>query len=527
MIFWILTSLAIYLFFLMVIGIRAGRKTRDNPESFFVADRKLNWIQEGLSVYSTAIPGASLLAAVGQFYHSGMAFMGYSFGYGLAGPILYWAIAYRLRRIGAVYKLQTQSDFARLFWGSRTLGWIVSILGITMLVPFLAQLPIAIGWTMNQFTGLPFADGVGLFLVVSLSYALYGGLRAVADTDVYHGILLFLFVPVLIFLIIFEAGGVSALWAAPVNHAVIATNSREGIVIFLPWFIQLAATTSVGPDRALRMFSVKDERNLRLSVMLIAFTVGLTSALYFMEGLALRILASPHTTVPDKAPLLVIDRIGVHYPWLIPCFLVTVWGGSLAVGSVQMLTFANLVVKDIFIPWRSRHKRAVQPQSPAADAASAKASAHETVLVGRIAMVVIGVAASVIAFVPIPNLFAIAAMVMGLWIQMLPLLFLGLFWQRTTTAGILAGIITGIGLSIAWNTILPHPFGTGQPGSIALVVNFLVTAAVSLATRNSADEAAKRARLLTLATGTDEIIDREAPDIRAIPSQADIHGYAD
>ncbi len=518
MIFWILISLAVYLFFLFVIGIRAGRKTRDNPESFFVADRKLNWIQEGLSVYSTAIPGASLLAAVGQFYHLGTSFMGYSFGYGLAGPILYWVIAYRLRRIGVVYKLQTQADFARLFWGSRPLGWIVSALGIVMLIPFLSVLPIAIGMSMKQFTGLPYSFGVGLFLVVSLSYALYGGLRAVADTDVYHGILLFLFVPVLIFAVVHAAGGLGTVWNAPVNHAVIATNSWEGIAVFLPWFIQLSATTSVGPDRALRMFSVKDERNLRFSVLLIAFTVGLTSALFFIDGLALRVLVSPASSSPDKAPLLAIDHIAISHPWLIPCFLVTVWGGSLAVGSVQMLTFANLVVKNGYIPWKARknseNSEAIFGRKGFASAAvPTKAAALESVRVGRLAMVTIGVLATILAFIPIPNLFTIVAMVFGLWIQMLPMLFLGLFWKKTTTTGILSGILVGIALALIWTWVLPAPFGTGQPGSIALIVNFFVVFAVSLVTRNNQVEVAKRKELLKLANGVGEPIEPEPSDL--------------
>jgi Na+/proline symporter len=509
MIFWILSSLGVYLFFLLIIGVRAGRKTRDNPESFFVADRKLNWIQEGLSVYSTAIPGASLLAAVGQFYHLGTSFMGYSFGYGLAGPILYWVIAYRLRRIGVVYKLQTQSDFARLFWGSKPLGWIVSTLGIVMLIPFLSILPIAVGLSMKQFTGLPYSFGVGLFLVVSLSYALYGGLRAVADTDVYHGILLFVFVPVLIFLVVHAAGGFGVVWSAPVNQSVIATSSKVGLVVFIPWFIQLTATTSVGPDRALRMFSVKDERNLRYSVLLIAFTVGLTSALFFIEGLALRVLESPATTSVNAAPLLAIDHIAVSYPWLIPCFLVTVWGGSLAVGSVQMLTFANLVVKDGYIPWKAKQKTADAEQKfgrkgPAGIVIPTKEAAHETVLVGRFSMIVIGVLATIMAFIPIPNLFTVVAMVLGLWIQMLPMLFLGLFWKKTTTTGILSGIIVGIALALIWTWVLPAPFGTGQPGSIALIVNFVVVFAVSLVTRNSQKEVAKREELLKLANGMEE-----------------------
>ncbi len=67
----------------------------------------------------------------------------------------------------------------------------------------------------------------------------------------------------------------------------------------------------------------------------------------------------------------------------------------------------------------------------------------------------------------------------------------------------------------ARNTILPHPFGTWQSDSIALVVNFLVTALASLTTLNSA----KRARLLTLANGMDKL-NEDVRDIRATPALA-------
>jgi hypothetical protein len=64
--------------------------------------------------------------------------------------------------------------------------------------------------------------------------------------------------------------------------------------------------------------------------------------------------------------------------------------------------------------------------------------------------------------------------------------FYGLFWRRTTTVGVVAGIIAGVGSAIGLSWVLGEPGITGSDpgvpvaGAIAIIVPFLVVPIVSL-----------------------------------------------
>jgi SSS family solute:Na+ symporter len=67
--------------------------------------------------------------------------------------------------------------------------------------------------------------------------------------------------------------------------------------------------------------------------------------------------------------------------------------------------------------------------------------------------------------------------------QFFPGVVLGLFWSRVTSAGVIAGLLTG--LVTASFLMLSHrdPFHGLNAGFVALVLNFAVSVAVSLSTR--------------------------------------------
>ena len=75
------TILAAYLAIILAIGFRSGRGIERNSESFFVANRHLNWLQESMAVFTTAAPAGALLGTTGLFYSAGADMLGYLIGY--------------------------------------------------------------------------------------------------------------------------------------------------------------------------------------------------------------------------------------------------------------------------------------------------------------------------------------------------------------------------------------------------------------------------------------------------------------
>jgi SSS family solute:Na+ symporter len=464
---WIIGLLGLYLAVILVIGFLAGRRTRDDAESFYAADRRLNWKQEGLSVFSSAATGAALLGTVGQFYSFKGAFLGYAAGYAVFAPALYWFMGSRLRRLGARYGYQTQSEFLGHFFGSRALSVASSAFAAVVLMVYMAIMPIAVSLAMVKYTGLNYNVGVVLFLVVALSYTLYGGLRAVAQTDVFHGVLLLIFLAMLVVALIWVAGGVSLFTEQSSRQYEFVSGSGSGLLIFLPWAALISISMVCMPDRSQRMFSAKDDRQLSRAVILMSVTLGFSSLVFLFCGMALNRLV-PGVSNSDNAILSGLDG---HLKWVIPLFMVSVWGASISAASMQMLTVANIFIKELYVPIARKM---------GGDGSGAKGK--RGVQVGRLVMLLTALVALLVSAGQPKAIYAFVGLVLGLFSQFGVLYFLTLFWKRTTRAGAWAGLVVGVGLSLLWQWVLPAPFGMQQPAALALVPNVAVVIGVSLLT---------------------------------------------
>jgi Na+/proline symporter len=474
---WIYSLLFVYLAVLLYVGFNAGKKTRDDPESFFVADRQLNWKQEGLSVFSSAATGAALLGTIGQFYGLKGGFLGYAVGYAVFGPALYWLIGSRLRRLGARHGYQTQAEFLGHYFGSKGLSVVSSVLTVGLLMVYMAVLPIAVSTAMHQYTGLNYNLGVIFFLAIALSYTLYGGLRAVAQTDVYHGVVLLAFLVLLVGGLVWAAGGPLDLLAAPESRDYqFIPSTDSGLLIFLPWLITIAVSIVSLPDRSHRMFSAKDDKNLRQAVLLMGATLGFTSLVFFFSGMALNRIV-PGVEKTDSA---ILVGLGSHADWLIPFFVVNVWGASIAAASMHMLTVANVFMKDLYAPMHRRLRSgAGDPSGPT------------SVRVGRVMMVATAAVALAVSAGKPTVIFTIVGAVLGFFSQFGIIFLLTLFWRRITKAGAIGGLVVGLGLTAMWQWFVAAPFGMAQPSVMALAANLVVTVVISLLSQGSSRRAAE------------------------------------
>ena len=100
MTFWTVVILSVYLVLILAIGFYSGRGAGKDAESFFVANRNLNWLQESMAVFTTIAPAGALLGTIGLFYKDGGNMLGYIIGYSFLMPMTYWYIGSRLRRLG-------------------------------------------------------------------------------------------------------------------------------------------------------------------------------------------------------------------------------------------------------------------------------------------------------------------------------------------------------------------------------------------------------------------------------------------
>ena len=169
---------ALYLFYLVFDGLRRSRGT-SNLEGYFLAGRSLPWWAVGLSVMATQLSAVTLIGTTGQGATDGLRFVQFYFGLPIAMVILgvtlvpflhgakvYTAYEYLERRFDA----KTRSLTSLLFLLSR--GMSCSTILAAPAVVFSA----IFGWDL--------AWSVALIGIPTITYTVFGGVRAVAWADV-------------------------------------------------------------------------------------------------------------------------------------------------------------------------------------------------------------------------------------------------------------------------------------------------------------------------------------------------------
>jgi Na+/proline symporter len=461
MIFWTIAILAVYLVVIFAVGIYSSRGAGRDAESFFVANRQLSWLQESMSVFTTMIPAAALVGTIGLFYSGGANMLGYLISYAFLLPLTYWYIGSRLRRLGRLKGYQTQAAFIGVFYQSAYLRWAVAIAGIVFSVPIILSQVVTLGYLLNHYTGLPYGAAVLIFVAVSVGYTLKGGLRAVANTDVLHGVLLLLFLIGAIIVIVGHAGGIVNVLNTP---KATVSGAGPGMQIFFAWTFYVGLATCVQPDRAFRMYAVRDEKNFRRGVVIGGAMTTVCSLSFLLIALAVNTIA-PGLKHTDTA---LVTGLGLAAPWLIPWFVMNAWGGGMSSFTAGMLSVTNIFIKDIFEPWHASRGKSV----------SLEQRNKITINASRLFILALAVLSLLVSAYPLPFIWALINITVGGLLQFLPMFLFGFLWRGFTCNGAIAGWTLGVITMCLWSFVLKPPLGP-LAGVDALLVNIVVSLAVS------------------------------------------------
>ncbi len=463
MISWTIAILSVYLLVILTIGFFSGRGAGKDAESFFVANRHLSWLQESMAVVTTIVSAAALVGTIGLFYADGADMLGYVIGFAFLMPLTYWYIGSRLRRLGRARGYQTQAVFIGDFYHSRYLHWCIALTGILFAIPYFMTSPVAMGFLLNRYTGIPYPAGVLIFVTVSAVYTLKGGLRAVANTDIFHGALLLAFLLVTVVTLMLYAGGLQhVLDVTP--RATVSTSGR-GMKLFLSWIIYMGFGACVQPDRCFRMFAVRDENNMRKGVIISGAMVGFAAFSYLSIAIAVRTFL-PNIKNTDTT---MATGLQVAAAWLIPWLVMNAWGSGMSNFTAGLLSTANIFIKDIFEPWYVRRHN--MPLGPKRD--------RLIIMVARTFIVCIVLITVCVSFYPPVFIWTLMNLWAGSFIQFFPLFMLGFLWRGVTRLGASLGLTSGIACMVLWSFVFKSPFGL-VAGINALAVNTVVLIVVSL-----------------------------------------------
>ena len=414
--------------------------------------------------------------AYGTSYFSAVVFVGYAgqFGwkYGIAstwigignaliGSLLAWVVLGRRTKVMTQHLgSRTMPDFFGERYKSKSLKITASVIVFVFLIPYTASVYNGLSRLFAMAFNIPYTWCVVTMAAFTALYVILGGYMATAINDFIQGIIMLIGIVAVIAAVLNGQGGFMNAIAemAKIPSDVPLTQGQPGAFtsFFGPDPVNLLGVvllTSLGtwglPQMIGKFYAIKDEKSISTGTIISTiFAIIISGGCYFLGGFG-RLFDSPE--IYDKAGGAVV------YDSIIPHMLSTL--SSLVLTSSSTLTLDLL--KDNIMKKMSEKKQIVTMQ----------------------VLIVFFIVVSVVIALDPPTFIA---QLMGIsWgalagAFLAPFLY-GLYWKGVTRAGVWAGFITGVGLTVA-NMFFGFIKSPINAGAMAMIAGLLIVPFISLIT---------------------------------------------
>jgi solute:Na+ symporter, SSS family len=451
-----------------VTGVYAGLHRRMNLEQWAVGGRGfgliLVWLLMAGEVYTTF----AFLGASGWAYSRGGPTL-YVIAYLTLCYVISFFVLPGIWEVGKRYSLHTQADFFRQRYGSTALSALVALTGVLFIVPYLQLQLTGLGIIVQvaSFDGIRRSMAITIAFVIVAGFVLSSGIRAVAWVSVLKdSLMLIAAFSIGVGIPYHYFGGIQ-----PMFHALIQakpshlTMPGSTAAMGHTWFVSTVLLTSMGfymwPHAFGSVFTARSGDTLRRNAVIMPL-YNVTVPLLFFAGFA-SILVTPNLKNGDMALLTTVRN--TFSPW----FLGMVGGAgaltAMVPAAILILTagtlFAKNFVRPLFAPSMSDDS------------------------VTKLAKVMVVITTAIAMYFAIYSSTTLVGLLLFAYsgvTQFFPGVVFGLFWRRATAAGVAAGIISGVGFSMVLIATKRDPLLGWNAGFLALCLNALVTAIVSLMT---------------------------------------------
>ncbi|GAA4084687.1 sodium/sugar symporter [Zhongshania borealis] len=423
-----------------------------NANDYFLASKSLPWWAIGTSLVAANISAEQIIGMSGSGYAIGLAIASYEW----MGAITLILVGKYLLPVFLKVGIYTMPQFLEHRFDHRVrmvmaLFW----LGVYVFVNLTSILWLG-ALAINTITGLDLFYGLTFLGLFALAYSLYGGLKAVALTDIIQVVLLMLGGVLIAWILLQQvsdgqgvlAGFITLMEQAPEKFDMILSRdsphyaSLPGISVLIGgmWIMNLSywGFNQYIIQRALAAKSVDEAQK---GIALAAFLKLLMPIIVVLPGIAMFVLNSELTS-PDQAY--------PHAMMLLPTGIKGLVFAALLAAIVSSLASMTNSISTIFTMDVYRH---LIPN----------AREEKSVLVGRLASISAMLIAIVIARPLLGNFdqaFQYIQEFTGFFTPGIVVIFLlGIFYSRTTAEAALAAGVGSAVLSLAFKLALPDlPF---------------------------------------------------------------------
>lgn len=433
--------------------------------------------------------------AYGTSYFSAVVFVGYAgqFGwkYGIAstwigignaviGSLLAWVVLGRRTKVMTQHLgSKTMPDFFGARYDSKALKIAASMIVFVFLIPYTASVYNGLSRLFEMAFHIPYSWCVIAMAVFTALYVILGGYMATAINDFIQGIIMLAGIVAVIAAVLNGQGGfmnaISEM--AQIESDVAVTQGQPGA--FTSFFgpdpmnlLGVVILTSLGtwglPQMIGKFYAIRDEKSINTgTVISTLFAVVVSGGCYFLGGFA-RLFDSP--AIYDETGAVVYDSIIPHMLSNLPDILigivvVLVLSASMSTLSSLVLTSSSTMTLDLL-----------------KDNVLKNMSEKKQIITMQVLIVFFLVVSVVIALDPptfIAQLMGISwGALAGAFLA--PFLY-GLYWKGVTRAGVWAGFIAGIGITVS-NMFIGYIESSINAGAAAMAAGLIVVPAVSLFT---------------------------------------------
>lgn len=471
--------LVVFFAVMVCVGLYA-RKHATSVDGFVLGGRSVGpWLTAfayGTSYFSAVV----FVGYAGQFgWKYGIASTWIGIGNAVIGSLLAWVVLGRRTKIMTQHLgSKTMPDFFEQRYSSKPLKIAASVIVFVFLIPYTASVYNGLSRLFEMAFNIPYTWCVIAMAVFTALYVILGGYMATAINDFIQGIIMLVGIVAVIAAVLNGQGGfmnaISEMAQIPSDVAVTEGQPGAFTSFFGPDPLNLLGVvilTSLGtwglPQMIGKFYAIKDEKSINTgTVISTLFAVVVSGGCYFLGGFA-RLFDSPQI-YDTTSGAVVYDSIIPHMLSALPDILigivvVLVLSASMSTLSSLVLTSSSTMTLDLI-----------------KDNVVKNMSEKKQIITMQVLIVFFLVVSVVIALDP-PTFIA---QLMGISWGALAGAFLapfmyGLYWKGVTRAGVWAGFIAGVGLTVA-NMFIGFIESPINAGAAAMIAGLIVVPMVSL-----------------------------------------------
>lgn len=453
----VLMIIFVFTFVPLALAEIARAKFRYTIEDFFLQSRRMNLLMAFFTVYATWVSSFAFLGSTASFYNQGPLYMT-CFAWNILFALLFMVMGRRIWFYGKRHGYITATDFFDDIYRSKWLSFTITAIITLFTIPYLMIQLYSGAFIIETASGgqIPWKVAGLLFYLVIIIYLWAGGLRAVAMSDVYYGILTVLSMIVTGIILISDTGaGIEGTFRSVQENNpdffILGSTDSNSVLMWLAMFIVIPLGAFMGPPMWIRMYAISNEKIFKaLPLLLTIITIMYIGPM--LAGNAAKYIYPNGTFSDNLLIVMIMEKLPIIMTAVILCGIAA---ASLSTANSQIHAISAVYTIDI-------HKRYIRPKS----------KERELLKVARWAVLVISIVAYLLMIVFRVNIIQMGTVSMSGTMQIFVPAVGALIWKKSSSKAAVLGIWLGVLM------VVVGFFVFSLPVVYAAVVGFAVNAAV-------------------------------------------------